>query len=99
VLYPIAYLNRGPVGDGPAETVDWACVRTQYEHDARKEKETIHIRSPNWRTPAGEQMQGENFAVMEQRVATVLGPMLGKGLIRIEARIRRGLPNVSNDAV
>jgi hypothetical protein len=95
VVYPINYLQCSAGSEGAGETVDWACVRAHYEHEAPKQQETIHLRSPNWRTPAGEQMQGENFAVMEQRVATVLGPMLGKGLIRLEVRIRRGLPNVS----
>jgi SWI/SNF-related matrix-associated actin-dependent regulator of chromatin subfamily A3 len=95
VLYPIAYLNPSEHGGPDAE---WACVRTQYIHDPKKSpasQETIHIKSPNWRNHMGETIMGENFGVVEQKVATALGPMLGKGLIRVEARVRRGRPNVS----
>lgn len=94
VLYPIAYLNPSEHGGPDSE---WACVRSQYVHDPKKNlvsQETIHIKSPNWRNHLGENVAGENFGVVEQKVATALGPMLGKGLIRIEARVRRGRPNV-----
>ena len=43
---------------------------------------------------AGETKPGDNFAVVEQKAATVLGPMLGKGLIRLDGRVRRGQPKV-----
>jgi hypothetical protein len=56
--------------------------------------ETIHIRTPTERSPNGDIVPGEAFAVIEQKVATSLGGMLGKGLIRLEAKIRRGNPNV-----
>jgi hypothetical protein len=95
VLYPIAYLNPSDHGGPDAE---WATVRTQYVHDPKKPaaaQETVQIRSPNWRNHLGENIAGENFGVVEQKVATALGPMLGKGLIRVEARVRRGRPNVS----
>jgi SWI/SNF-related matrix-associated actin-dependent regulator of chromatin subfamily A3 len=95
VLYPISYLSPSDHGGPDAE---WATVRTQYAHDSKKplpSQETIHIRSPNWRNHLGENIVGENFGVVEQKVATALGPMLGKGLIRVEARVRRGRPNVS----
>jgi SWI/SNF-related matrix-associated actin-dependent regulator of chromatin subfamily A3 len=94
VLYPISYLSPSDHGGPDAE---WATVRTQYAHDPKKppaSQETIHIKSPNWRNHLGENIAGENFGVVEQKVATALGPMLGKGLIRVEARVRRGRPNV-----
>jgi SWI/SNF-related matrix-associated actin-dependent regulator of chromatin subfamily A3 len=95
VLYPISYLAPSEHGGPDSE---WACVRTQYEHNPSKplaSQETIHIKSPNYRTANGETRNGENFGVVEQKVATAIGPMLGKGLIRIEGRVRRGRPNVS----
>jgi SWI/SNF-related matrix-associated actin-dependent regulator of chromatin subfamily A3 len=95
VLYPVAYLQpqRGPLSpDG-----DWAPIRMSYEHNGNRpgNTETIHIRTPNISGPSGEPIPGENFGVVEQKVATLLGPMLGKGLIRLDGKVRRGQPNVS----
>jgi hypothetical protein len=87
VVHPIKYLQCSAGSEGAGETMDWVCVRAHYEHEAPKQQETIHLCSPDWRVG--------NFAVMEQCVATVLGPMLGKGLVRLEVRIRRALLNVS----
>ncbi|PFH54824.1 hypothetical protein AMATHDRAFT_135139 [Amanita thiersii Skay4041] len=91
VLYPVQYL----LPQGPALTEDWAPVRLQYDYDPAKRNspETIQIKSPNIRHPTGEIIQGEGFGVMEQKVATALGPMMGKGLIRLEAKIQRGSIN------
>ena len=99
VLYPIAYLNPQ---DPSGQDCDWAPVRLNYEHNASKppgSTETIHIRPPSSKGPSGEFIQGENFAVVEQKVATFLGPMLGKGLIRLDAKIRRGNRAVSTHIV
>jgi SWI/SNF-related matrix-associated actin-dependent regulator of chromatin subfamily A3 len=92
VLYPVPYL----VSQHPGEN-EWVTVRLQYEYQAQKpkNKETIHIKSPHTRGPNGENISGENFGVVEQKVADSLGPMLGKGLIRLDAKIRKGPPNVS----
>lgn len=92
VLYPISYLLPQEHGDP-----DWAPVRLTYEHTPHKAagSETIHIKTPSSKSASGEVTQGENFAFVEQKAATYLGPMLGKGLIRLDAKIRRGVPNVS----
>ncbi len=92
VLYPISYL----LPRDQSQDFEWASVRLQYEHNPHRmgNSETIHIRTPSDRTQNGEIISGDNFAVVEQKVATGLGGMLGKGLIRLEARIRRGNPNV-----
>ncbi|KAF8213243.1 hypothetical protein K438DRAFT_1927539 [Mycena galopus ATCC 62051] len=86
VLYPVPYLV-------PQNTVhdEWAAVRLQYEHNPNKPggAETIHIKAPQGRAPNGEQFLGEAFGVVEQKVATALGPMLGKGLIRLDAKVRQ----------
>lgn len=91
VLYPVPYLL--PTTSGVDE---WAPVRLQYEHNPSKPggAETIHIKAPQGRAPNGEQFLGEAFGVIEQKVATALGPMLGKGLIRLDAKVRKGPPNV-----
>ncbi|KAI0361389.1 hypothetical protein OH77DRAFT_1417643 [Trametes cingulata] len=94
VLYPIPYiLPQDPNAIGP----EWAPVRLQYEHVANKPagaSETINVRPPSCKAPSGEIIPGETFAVVEQKVATPLGPMLGKGLIRLDAKIcrNRNLP-------
>lgn len=90
VLYPVPYLLPQDHG---GET-DWAPVRLQYEHKPGG-SETIHIKAPHGRGPNGESLSGEAFGVVEQKVATSLGPMLGKGLIRLDAKVRKGQPNVS----
>ncbi|KAJ6627095.1 SNF2 family N-terminal domain-containing protein [Mycena sp. CBHHK59/15] len=91
VLYPVPYLlPQGAMGE------EWAPVRLQYEHSLNKPggAETIHIKAPQGRAPNGDQFLGEAFGVVEQKVATALGPMLGKGLIRLDAKVRKGPPNL-----
>ncbi|PIL31733.1 hypothetical protein GSI_06437 [Ganoderma sinense ZZ0214-1] len=90
VLYPIPYLNPP---DYSSQDFEWAPVRLQYEHLENKpsgQSETINIRPPSVKGSSGEIVPGETFAVVEQKIATHLGPMLGKGLIRLDAKIRRG---------
>lgn len=95
VLYPVSYLQQ-QLHTNPE--LDWAPIRLSYEHNAAKPggQETIHIRTPSKTSPTGEVTGGENFAVVEQKVSTFLGPMLGKGLIRLDGKVRRGMPNVSS---
>ncbi|KAI0639627.1 SNF2 family N-terminal domain-containing protein [Trametes polyzona] len=89
VLYPIPYtIPQDPHG----LEAEWVPVRLQYEHldnKPREASENINVRPPSCKTPNGEVVPGEVFAVVEQKVATPLGPMLGKGLIRLDAKIRR----------
>ena len=94
VLYSIAYLQ--PQRTLHAPDGDWVPVRMSYENNGGRSgsSETIHIRTPNMQGPSGEVVPGENFGVVEQKVATLLGPMLGKGLIRLDGKVRRGQPNV-----
>ncbi|KAI0689882.1 SNF2 family N-terminal domain-containing protein [Cytidiella melzeri] len=94
VLYPVAYLQ--PQRDPSSLDGDWAPVRMSYEHNGGRSgnSETIHIRTPNMISPTGEVVTGEDFGVVEQKVATLLGPMLGKGLIRLDGKVRRGQPNL-----
>ncbi|EIN14061.1 hypothetical protein PUNSTDRAFT_95600 [Punctularia strigosozonata HHB-11173 SS5] len=90
VLYPIPYLRQPE----PAGTEsDWAVVRLQHE-PAPGKSETINIKAPNWKAPNGEMVSGETFGVVEQKVASSLGPMLGKGLIKLDGKVRRGMPNL-----
>lgn len=92
VLYPVPYLLPQDAAGEP----EWAPVRLQYEHNPNKPggSETIHIKAPHERGPHGETIAGEGFGVVEQKVATSLGPMLGKGLIRLDAKVRKGQANV-----
>jgi hypothetical protein len=55
---------------------------------------TISIKTPQSRAPHGEKLPGEGFGVVEPKVATDLGPLLGKGLIQLDVKIRKGPPNV-----
>lgn len=79
----------------------WGPVRLQYERSSHNpgSEDSVSIRTPNKRTQLGEILPGENFAIIERRVASVLGPMLGKGLIRVDSRIRRGSRHVRPNAI
>jgi hypothetical protein len=91
IMYQSAYLDISPSEPSGSDPV-WGPVRLQYERTPHRpgSEDTVSIRTPNKRSPDGEIHPGENFAIVEQRVASILGPMLGKGLIRLDSRIRRG---------
>ncbi|KAJ7596860.1 SNF2 family DNA-dependent ATPase [Mycena floridula] len=90
VLYPVHYLLP------QAGEAEWAPVKLQYEHTPNKPggSETIHIKTPGGKAGNGQVLEGEPFGVVEQKVANYLGSMLGKGLIRLDAKVRKGLPNL-----
>lgn len=87
ILYPDQYTLPQSSGD-----LEWVPVRLQYEHDPNKTvgKETIHIKTPSGRGISGECVSGDRFGMIEQRVADSVGPMLARGLIRLESKIRKG---------
>lgn len=90
VLDPVAYLS--PRNPGSAED-EWATVHLRHEHNDVAEQggsETIHIVTPRSRGS-----NGKAFGVLEQKAVTTLWPMLGKRLIRLEGKVRRGVSNIS----
>ncbi|KAH9176837.1 P-loop containing nucleoside triphosphate hydrolase protein [Lactarius sanguifluus] len=91
ILYPSTYLEISISEPSSSDPV-WGPVRLQYERTPHHpgSEDTVHIKTPNRRGPHGEIHPGEDFAIVEQKVASILGPMLGKGLIRVDARIRKG---------
>ncbi|THH09193.1 hypothetical protein EW145_g2187 [Phellinidium pouzarii] len=97
VLYPLPYLQQGAIFGNSGEA-DWGSVRLQYDSVVKQRnpnaEETIHIKTPTTKNLNGEVVAGETFGVVEQKVATVLGPMLGKGLIRLDAKVRRNVPKL-----
>ncbi|KAF4605045.1 hypothetical protein EYR40_003828 [Pleurotus pulmonarius] len=84
VLSPIPYVV---VPNGPEN--EWASVRLRYEPPSPDKKETIQIRTLDIRADNGELLPGEMFGVVEHKATCVVGPMLYKGLIRIEAQVRK----------
>lgn len=96
VLYPIPYLVSAPT---PVPREEYVSVRLIYDAAVKKRsrvnEETIRITAPTFKGPTGEHVGGEDFGVVEQRVANVLGPLMSKVLIRVSATIRRAAPNVS----
>ncbi|KAF8917650.1 SNF2 family N-terminal domain-containing protein [Mucidula mucida] len=70
----------------PKTPPEWATVKLQYEHSEKpgSSPNTIHIKAGT----------GESFAITEQKVADNIGHMIGKGLIRLEAKVRKGPPNL-----
>nr|GAT47839.1 SNF2 family DNA-dependent ATPase [Mycena chlorophos] len=90
VLYPIQYMQQTNLASD-----EWVVARLEYEHIAnRPQPETIHIKTPLGRPTNGDQASEDAFGMVEQKVATSIGPMLGKGLIRLDAKIRKGPPNL-----
>ena len=91
IVYPSAYLDISPSEPSGSEPV-WGPVRLQYERSSQHpgSEDIVSVGTPNKRTPHGEIHPGENFAVIERRVASVLGPLLEKCLIRVDSNIRRG---------
>ena len=80
---------------GPEE--EWAPVSLTHEYDFSEMRDTIHIRASTSGGSRGvESYSDEPLGVVEQKIASKLGPMLRKGSIRLEAKLRKGLPNVSS---
>ena len=104
VLYHTRYLFSRNQGPGH----EWAVVRLHPDPHSFpsteasfpglgtpfRGSETIHLRAPTERTPTGITIPGQEFGVLEQRVSHCIGLMLLRGVIRIEAKIRRGNPPV-----
>ncbi|KAF9527782.1 SNF2 family N-terminal domain-containing protein [Crepidotus variabilis] len=91
ILYPVPYTIPQGIPGEP----EWVPVRLIYEHTPHKEvKENISIRTPSSRGLNGETLPGDTFAVVEKKAAASLGPMLGKGLIRLDCMIRKGPSNL-----
>lgn len=94
VLYPIDYLVASP--NSPARE-EWVPVRLMYDGAGKKRsrvnEETIRITSPVIKGVDGQPAGSDDFGVVEQRVANVLGPLMAKVLIRVTATIRRAAPN------
>ncbi|KAG8941337.1 hypothetical protein FRC00_012422, partial [Tulasnella sp. 408] len=94
VLYPIDYLVASP--NNPTRE-EWVPVRLMYDGAGKKRsrvnEETIRITTPVTKGPDGQPAGNDDFGVVEQRVANVLGPLMAKVLIRVTATIRRAAPN------
>ena len=103
IMYPTPYVcpkPDQPLASVPAATSDGHVpVRLKYDDAAKRRQrnpgqpaeETIQILVPHYKGgPSGtESLGGEEFGVVEQRTATVLGPLMAKVLIRLEAHVRR----------
>ncbi|KIK70785.1 hypothetical protein GYMLUDRAFT_32838 [Collybiopsis luxurians FD-317 M1] len=89
VLYPVPYIVQEPGTTEPS----WVPVRLQYEHNPTKIEgsDTIHIKIPSHIPVTG---VCDSFGVVEQKIATSLGGLLSKGLIRVEAKVRKGPANL-----
>lgn len=104
VLYPIPYITSK--GD-PTHHVpdDFVPVRLRYDDAAKKrartpgsEEETIQVTVPQYKNVSGEIGGGEEFGVVESRIAGILGPLMAKVLVRLEATVRR-VPEGANATI
>ncbi|KZV77672.1 hypothetical protein PENSPDRAFT_567952 [Peniophora sp. CONT] len=87
VTYPTNYTQPTP---GVIPDLDWAPVRLYYDKDTNiSGQDTIHVTTPPVK---GAPTTTNKFAVVESRVALVLGPMMGKGLIRLDGKVKRAHP-------
>lgn len=99
ILSPVGYYLKHSIEKVFSSEGEWVPVRLRYEHNPSRDtgQDTIHIRTPVSRGASGETLGGESFGVTAQKVASILGPMLGKGLIRLEAKVCKGFPNVGSN--
>jgi hypothetical protein len=73
IMYQSAYLDVSPSEPSGPDPM-WGPVRLQYERTPHRlgSEDTVSIQTPNKRSPDGEIHPGENFAIVEQRVASIL---------------------------
>ena len=76
---------------------EWMPVSLIYEHGPSEMQDTICIRTPASAGSKVELPRDEPLGVVEQKIASKLGPMLGRGSIRVEARIHKESLNVSSN--
>ncbi|KAF9270038.1 hypothetical protein L218DRAFT_888354 [Marasmius fiardii PR-910] len=89
ILYPCEYISTVDLS-----CEEWVPVKFEYELDTTKPRpETLHIKSFPVKRPTGQTIEGERFGFTDQKTATTVGTMLNKGLIRLEAKVRKGLPS------
>lgn len=97
ILYPIDLLDPGSEQSVGSEE-EWTVVSLVYEqnHPKGSGRDLIHIRTPTSRGASNETLGGDTFGMIELEVVDIVGPLLGKRVVRVEARIRKGFPNVSS---
>ena len=74
---------------------EWAPVSLRYGYDPLQMRYAIHIKTPTPGGPSTEPPSNAYLGEVERQMATKLGPMLVGGTIELEAKIHRGLLNVS----
>ena len=74
---------------------EWAPVSLNYEPSSSEKQGSIRIRIPTSRGSRVKPPLEEPFGAVEQKMASKLGPILGEGTIRLEAKVHKGLLNVS----
>uniref|UniRef100_A0A0W0FGG1 Dna repair protein rad5 n=1 Tax=Moniliophthora roreri TaxID=221103 RepID=A0A0W0FGG1_MONRR len=87
ILYPSAYtVSLDPTIE------EWVPVKLEYAHEPHKPTgpDTIHIKTPALKGLNGEVLNSEVFGFVDQKHAKVLGGMLGKSLIRLEGKVKKG---------
>ncbi|EJU00143.1 hypothetical protein DACRYDRAFT_17168 [Dacryopinax primogenitus] len=83
ILYPSPYIHSSAQTSAAAGTMDLAAVKWSYRPPVKgisSSRETINVLQPDSK---------DSFGVVEQKAANVLGPMLGRGLLRVDAKVFR----------
>lgn len=70
----------------------WTPVRLDYDHVLG----TIQIKAPHTERTNSEPAYDEAFGLVEQRVATAIGPFLAEDVIRLEAEMWQGPSDVNS---
>lgn len=69
--------------------IEWASVSLKYEYDEELDRKTVRLWTRPARHPDGSIIPAEVFGAVQRKVASVIGPMLERHLIRLVARIRK----------
>lgn len=74
----------------PPSGIEWNWVTVRFSYENKPDAQpTVNIRPPYMSIPDPQHNNPEHFAVIEQKVAQHLGPLLARGLIRLDGKIQR----------
>lgn len=92
VLHPVHDVQTSQSGEP-----EWIKARLHHERNVERLgcQDTINIRTPSFKSANGSISPGKQFGVVEQEVASALGPLLIRALIRLDAKVRKGTLGVS----
>ncbi|KAL0580823.1 hypothetical protein V5O48_001199 [Marasmius crinis-equi] len=86
IMHPHPY-----VMSNDPETEEWVHVKVHYEHEPQKvPPDNLYLKSLPITTHTGETLDSDTFGFTDQRTARNIGHLIARGLIRVDAKVKRG---------